>query len=216
MTRLAWDETGERITLGIPGASADQQSASWHILVARLRVIACWNRSAYEFEVCFFAFLCFPKSVAALPVPQKRIRVRFCFARVRGHACAVGRGGNYSRRDLEPALPAPFEFRHFRGHCTIEIAGKTKCQLDGNRRSFFESEDECTHPLVINSCRLGVSLVLLLAPVAARGGGAHSAAEPHCASPVLVELAAAKWSDFREDGCEVGLCFGARHLHQAY
>ena len=43
-SRLAWDETGERVTLQVPGATQEQQNSVWHILVSRLKLVVAWSR----------------------------------------------------------------------------------------------------------------------------------------------------------------------------
>ena len=43
VTRLAWDETGEKITLQIdPTANACQQRSVWQVMVARMKFIIGW------------------------------------------------------------------------------------------------------------------------------------------------------------------------------
>jgi hypothetical protein len=39
MTRLAWDETGERMTIG----TSATESSVWHVLVSRLRLLIAWQ-----------------------------------------------------------------------------------------------------------------------------------------------------------------------------
>lgn len=45
--RLAWDETGERLTMPTPGGTSyrggGQTNSVWHVMVARLRFIVCWE-----------------------------------------------------------------------------------------------------------------------------------------------------------------------------
>ena len=43
-SRLAWDETGERVTLQVPGATQEQQNSVWHVLVSRLKLVVAWSR----------------------------------------------------------------------------------------------------------------------------------------------------------------------------
>jgi len=44
LSRLAWDETGEVLTLCLPTSrgSTEQQRSTWHIMVARVRLIVGW------------------------------------------------------------------------------------------------------------------------------------------------------------------------------
>ena len=39
LRRLAFDETGQRLTLSVPGASAQQQRSVWHVMVGRVTVM---------------------------------------------------------------------------------------------------------------------------------------------------------------------------------
>jgi hypothetical protein len=40
--RLAWDETGQKLTLQLPGFNTEQMASTWHVLVARLTLYVTW------------------------------------------------------------------------------------------------------------------------------------------------------------------------------
>lgn len=66
MSRLSWDETGERITLSVAGASSQQQTSVWHILIARLRFVVAWGRQVYDFSVTLPPLVCPSTSAASV------------------------------------------------------------------------------------------------------------------------------------------------------
>ncbi len=53
-TRTAWDETGEKVTLSFPGATAAQQTSTHQVLVARVTLLLCWeNGELFTFTIVF-------------------------------------------------------------------------------------------------------------------------------------------------------------------
>jgi len=43
MWRLAWDETGERVTVPAAGLTPQQQASTWQVMVVRLEIFVGWN-----------------------------------------------------------------------------------------------------------------------------------------------------------------------------
>lgn len=63
MSRLSWDETGEKINLNLLGCSA---VSTWHIMVARLRLVISWGQRPYMMNIVFPPLICPNTSAAAM------------------------------------------------------------------------------------------------------------------------------------------------------
>ena len=52
LRRLSFDETGQKLTLSVPGCSAEQECSVWQVMVARLAVTIGWDgRGVYNFDI---------------------------------------------------------------------------------------------------------------------------------------------------------------------